>query len=110
MVISGVAIGNQRLELEGDIDSTSCYKAFMNYCIDNHPHNVLTNPPLNIYFKVGSRNPEFKKCVDYNKVITHNNISYCVWSRTDTKIFRMNKIADFLEIHLRLFDDEGNII
>lgn len=110
MKVTAVEIGNQALVIEGEIHTTSCYKAFMNYCIENYPVETLIAPPLNKYFKIGSRNPEFLRSIDYGRVKGHNRVYYSDWMGTPAKIKRMNKIADVLGLHLHLFDDQGLIV
>ena len=82
----------------------------MNYCINNHPPNVLTNPPINKYFKIGGQNPEFRRGIVYHRIVGHNHIYYSTYNNTHIKILRMKKIADFLEINLHLYDDQGDLV
>ena len=108
MKVVGVQIDNSRLPL-GDmqVNTTTCYKVFMNYCIENYPPDILLATPLNKYFKQGSLNPEFKRGIVYNRVVGHNFIFYSTYNSTYTKIKRMHFIADNLGIQLHLLDDRG---
>lgn len=111
MIVVSVQIGNRTLPL-GDmgVNTTSCFKVFMDYCIDNYPPTLLLAPPLNKYFKRGSNNPEFKRSIAYRRVVGQNFIFYSTYNSTDTKIKRMHFIADNLGIQLHLIDDDGSSV
>lgn len=106
MVIIGVEIDNERLPIDGGINTTTCFRAFMNYCIENYSIRIRASRLLQKHFKFSSRDPEFGRDIEYKRIVGHNNVFYSTHSDTKGKIRYMRDIADILGIHLVLLSDE----
>lgn len=106
MMIIGIEIDNQRLTVYDRINTTTCFKTFMNYCIDNYPVRIRASMLLREHFKLDSQDPGFGRDIEYKRIVGHNLLFYSTHSGTKDKIRYMTEIADILGIHLVLISDE----
>lgn len=109
MVVIGVEVNNQRLPLYGQINTTTCYKAFMNYCIENFGLRIRNSNLLHQHFKFDQNDPTFLRDIDYKRIVGHNHIFYSTHNGTPQKIRYMEEIADILAINLRLITDHEEV-
>lgn len=106
MKVIGLSIDGQVQPVYGRINTTSCYKVFMNYCIENFPMRIHASRLLQEHFKFSSEDPSFGRDIEYKRIIGHNRIFYSTHMDTKSKIRYMKDIADILGIHLVLIQDE----
>lgn len=106
MVVTGVEVNNQLLPMFERINSTTCYKAFMVYCIENHSDSIIISDTLQKRFRLAQHDPDFKRAIDYKRICGHNGLYYSTYQGTRAKIRIMKLIAEELGVLLILRNDQ----
>lgn len=100
MDIVHIEINNEFIPFVGSDNPTGHFRAFMNYCIDNHLDQIVINPELRKWFSIIPNDPIFKSAFDRGSVSEHNQIYYSTNSGTPEKIGIMYHLANVLELGL----------
>jgi len=108
MKIIGVLVDNNPLIVADTRYTTSFYKAFMNYCIENYPIRNNNSVLLKKRFKPEFNHPEFKRARAYKRIVGHNGIYYSTYNENKRKKQIMEEIAAELGINLRIQTANNN--
>jgi hypothetical protein len=102
MTIIGVVVNDMPLLVNDTRFTTSFYKAFMNYCIENFPIRNNNSKILKSRFKAEQNHPEFKRARAYKRIVGHNGIYYSTYNDNKRKKVIMEEIATELGMNLRI--------
>jgi hypothetical protein len=102
MTITGVVVNEMPLLVADNRYTTSFYKAFMNYCIENYPIRDNNSKVIKQRFKPDQNHPDFKRARAYNRIVGHNRIYYSTYNGNNRKKWIMEEIAAELGINLRI--------
>lgn len=102
MKIIEVIVNGMSLLIADTRYSTSYYKAFMNYCIENYQLRNRDSEILKKHFKTSQDHPEFKRARAYKRIIEYNGIYYSTYNDNERKKWIMEEIANELGINLRI--------
>ena len=108
MIIIGVNVDNMPLIVADTRYTTSFYKAFMNYCIENFPIRNSNSQLLKKHFKPEFNHPEFKRARHYKRIVGHNGLYYSTYNDNIRKKVIMEEIAAELGINLRIQTANNN--
>jgi uncharacterized protein with ParB-like and HNH nuclease domain len=81
---------------------TDFYNTYMTYVIDLNPNFLNDFETLKKYFKLDPEHIEFGRGVHYNRIRTHNGISYSTYFDNSGKLRIMNDIAQIMNLNFRL--------
>jgi hypothetical protein len=98
-----VRVNGNILLAEGKSNSTTFFKAFLNYCIDNERARLSETQNLKDTFKETPGFPDFSYAtINYNRVREHNSIYYHDYQDTLNKIKIIKKVAEDLGLNVEL--------
>lgn len=100
MEIAYIEINNEILPYVGTNKPTGHFRAFMNYCIDNHFDSLMMEEELIKWFSNAPNDPIFKSAIQKGSVSEHNHIYYSTNNGTPEKIGIMYHLANVLELGL----------
>jgi len=101
--LKGVSLNNLSLIIIGKPDTTSCYKAFMDYCIDNHGSEIGNSQLLQKRFKNNPEDPGFGQAIHYKRIIGKAGYYYSTYQDSADKKNIILKIANDLDLHVEFF-------
>lgn len=101
--IIGVSINSTRLGIEGILNTSSCYKAFIEYCIDNHADSIQKQESMQSFIKADKNDPKLIKDIKWDRVKERGGWYYCTHASSLIKKDRMIKIANELSLHVEFF-------
>jgi len=102
MTIIGVVVNDVPLLVADTRYTTSFYKAFMNYCIENYPIINSNSKVLKARFKPNQIHPDFKRARAYKRIVGHNGVYYSTYNDNIIKRYIMEEIAAELGINIRI--------
>jgi len=98
-----VKVNGNILHLEGRSNSTTFFKAFLNFCIDNYSTRLSETQNLKDTFKETPGFPDFSYAtINYNRVREHNSIYYHDYQDTLNKIKIIKKVSEDLGLNVEL--------
>ena len=97
----GITVKYIRLQITGKPNATKCYKAIMNYSIDNFSDFILNSAALRKRFKEVPDDPAFGRGIYYKRIIGHNGLYYSTYQDTAEKERIMKEIAQELGLPLQ---------
>lgn len=100
MEIIGVEVNDMILPYVGNDNSTGHYRAFMQYCIDNHFASIIISDTLQKLFRFTPNDPDFKRSLVYKRVEGHNGLYFSNWNGTKRKKRLMESIGEELGIDM----------
>ena len=98
--IIGVSINSTRLVIEGIPNTSSCYKAFIEYCIDNHATSIQKQESMQSFIKADKNDPKLIKDIKWDRVKEHGGWYYSTHISSSIKKDRMIKIANELGLQV----------
>lgn len=90
--------GNTIIKIDKS-NTTTCFKAFINYCIDFNRNNSKT---LSNLISKSDNDPKFGKAKYYNRIVKHSGFYYSTYKDSNSKIKQIQLIAEQLNLDIVL--------
>lgn len=97
--IIAVSINKEFLKIEEVPNTTSCYRAFIEYCIDNYATSIQKSESMQSLIKADKNDPKLKKDIKWNRVKERGGWYFSTHAQSSEKKVRMIKIANELGLY-----------
>ncbi len=101
--IIGVSVKYVRLQIPDKPTTAKCYKAFMDYCIDNFSDSILNSDILRERFKEDPEDPAFGRGIFHKRIKGHNGLYYSTYQASDDQERIMKEVARELGFPVEFF-------
>ena len=98
--IIAISVNKEFLKIEEVPNTTSCYRAFIEYCIDNHAASIQKSESMQSLIKADKNDPKLINDIKWDRVKERGGWYYSTHASSLIKKDRMIKIANELGLHV----------